>query len=91
MRLTQTLLQEYLEADLLIKKPEAKKAEVREAILVHAGDKPEFSMGDFLVQKTTFSRVVPMPVAEIRDILKGRAEEVLRETQSVRVQVRRVS
>jgi hypothetical protein len=88
MRLTQGLLQEYIEAELLIKKLEAKKQEVRQAILERG--EAEFSMGDFLISAKEFARTIPLPIKEIQSILGDKANSILRESKMVRVDVKKV-
>lgn len=89
MKLTKNALKEYLDAELLIKKLEARKTEIREAIL--AQKKDEFKLGEYLVAITEFERTIPLPVADIRLVLKDRAEKVLQTVSGKRVQVRRVA
>lgn len=57
MRLTQSSLKEYVEIDELIKKLEAKKSAIRDAIKER--NEPEFKMGDFLVTAKEFKQEVP--------------------------------
>lgn len=89
MRITQTLLQQYLEADATIKKLEAQKYAVREALLALEGS--DIVMGDFKISKKEITRIIPMKIEEIREILGPKADEILRESKSVRVEVKKVS
>lgn len=89
MRLTNGLLQEYLEAELMIKKLEAQKATIRQAILER--EESEFKMGDFIITKKEIKRTLPIKVEEIRVILGDRAESILKESVSTRVDVKRVA
>lgn len=95
MRLTQTALKEYLKADQAIKRLEARKAEIRVAILETAArviidpKEPEFKVGDYTIRVTEHSRAVTIPVKEIRELLGDKAEKLIKVSSSTRVDVKK--
>lgn len=67
MRLTQTILKEYLALNKQIEQIEARKQEIRAGIL--AQKKPTFTIGDYLVNVTAYERRTTVPMDELREIV----------------------
>lgn len=86
MRITQTILKEYLETDAQIKALESRKNKIREEILKQ--EKEVFSVGSFAVSIIESTRAIPLPVNKIREIIGDATDKILQNVVSRRVVVK---
>lgn len=88
MRITQTLLTEYVETESQLKALETRKAAIREAIL--SDGRQAFELGEFAVSVVDSERTIPLPLASIREIIGiETTAKILQTVRSKRVSVKK--